>query len=296
STKQVVYTPDGTRLLSCGSDGLLCLYNVGRGYQPVRMLACDPPAPGSEMSLTVSPGSDRVAVLGPEPTCILLYDLASLVLRKRLGRPERRGPGEGSYGGGMGIGAGLDRVGSGGGWQPQVGAWEGQATAAWGGVGAFLHASFSGDGSDLMACTRSKLFRFPLRNSSRWGVGGTNDIQVWSALLPCKVEKVVSLLPPQGPGLLLASPAPAPVPVPGAGPGGGRSLVGKALVSASELCLCQVHRDISSASVVLSMPQVFAAHSAPLSAAAFSRCGTHLVTCDASGVVLLWSNLASPDP
>ncbi|CAN0488711.1 unnamed protein product, partial [Discosporangium mesarthrocarpum] len=87
---KVVYTPDGARLLSSGADGLLCLYHVSRGYQPVRMIACDPPPRGMDMLLSVSPLSDQVAVLGSEPSCILLYDVASLVMRRRLGRSSDR--------------------------------------------------------------------------------------------------------------------------------------------------------------------------------------------------------------
>lgn len=56
----------------------------------------------------------------------------------------------------------------------------------------------------------------------------------------------------------------------------------------------QVHRDDASASMVMSAPQVFAAHACPLTAAAFSPSAKRLVTCDSAGVILLWSNLAAP--
>lgn len=58
----------------------------------------------------------------------------------------------------------------------------------------------------------------------------------------------------------------------------------------------QVHRDDKSSSVALSVPQAFAAHAAPLTAVAFSPVGDRLVTCDSTGVVLLWTNLAAPRP
>lgn len=58
----------------------------------------------------------------------------------------------------------------------------------------------------------------------------------------------------------------------------------------------QVHRDDQSSSVALSAPQAFAAHAAPLTAVAFSPVGDRLVTCDSTGVVLLWTNLAAPRP
>lgn len=42
------------------------------------------------VSWKVSPGSDRLAVVGAEPYCVLLYDLASMVLKGRLGRTDKR--------------------------------------------------------------------------------------------------------------------------------------------------------------------------------------------------------------
>ena len=58
----------------------------------------------------------------------------------------------------------------------------------------------------------------------------------------------------------------------------------------------QVHRDEGSASVIISAPQAFAAHASPVTVAVFSPSGDRLVTCDGTGVVLLWSNLAAPVP
>ena len=66
------------------------------------------------------------------------------------------------------------------------------------------------------------------------------------------------------------------------------------LPPAYRACAPQVHRDERSASVVMSVPQAFAAHASPLTAAAFSSTGDRLVTCDGTGVVLLWTNLAAP--
>lgn len=47
---------------------------------------------------------------------------------------------------------------------------------------------------------------------------------------------------------------------------------------------------------MMSTPQAFAAHASPLTVAAFSPTGDRLVTCDGTGVVLLWTNLAAPEP
>lgn len=48
--------------------------------------------------------------------------------------------------------------------------------------------------------------------------------------------------------------------------------------------------------MVISAPQAFAAHASPITVAEFSGSGDRLVTCDGTGVVLLWSNLAAPKP
>lgn len=57
-----------------------------------------------------------------------------------------------------------------------------------------------------------------------------------------------------------------------------------------------MHRGEASPSLLLSAPQVYNAHASPLTAAAFSPSASRLVTGDGTGVVLLWSNLAAPDP
>lgn len=51
---QVAYTPDGTRVISAGEDGLLCLHDVSQGYHPIRVMACDDPQPGRPIRLSVS--------------------------------------------------------------------------------------------------------------------------------------------------------------------------------------------------------------------------------------------------
>lgn len=57
--RQVVFTPDGTRVISAGEDGLLCLYDVSQGYHPMRVMACDEPQPGRPISLSVSSNQYR---------------------------------------------------------------------------------------------------------------------------------------------------------------------------------------------------------------------------------------------
>ena len=130
----------------------------------ISLLNVDTPPLNHTMTLEqVSPGSDRLAVIGTEPSCILLYDLATMVLKGRLGKPGHRGgrfvSGVGGGGGGM-LQPWRHRSGSFDGAGAAVVADSGAAAAAAG--GGFLHAAFSGDGADLLACTATKFFRFPL--------------------------------------------------------------------------------------------------------------------------------------
>lgn len=80
-----------------------------------------------------------------------------MVLKGRLGRPSKRGGGLAGGGGGM---IPLARLRSGSYDAATSGAGGGGVDSTTGGV--FLHAAFSGDGADLLACTATKFFRFPL--------------------------------------------------------------------------------------------------------------------------------------
>lgn len=142
-----------------------------------------------------------------------------------------------------------------------------------------------------------------------------SDVHAWSALLPCKSGPAMAACNPStGPGLILVSPAPTAgaedlASAAGGGGGGGGAVAtggkrgappralggGGSALAPSELFLSQVYRDERSASVVLSAPQAFAAHASPVTVAAFSAGGDRLVTCDGTGVVLLWANLAAPE-
>jgi WD40 repeat protein len=65
---QVVYSPDGRRLFTAGSDGVICVHDATRSdYAPIKMLATDAAATaGSVISLGVSPDSQLLAVVGIE--------------------------------------------------------------------------------------------------------------------------------------------------------------------------------------------------------------------------------------
>lgn len=95
-----------------------------------------------------------------------------MVLKRRLGKPGRKGIGVRSFfgvaSGGSGTGMGgvaprsyrsksYDSIAAGAG----IGA--GGADVSGGAMsGGFLHAEFSEDGSEILACTATKLFRFSL--------------------------------------------------------------------------------------------------------------------------------------
>lgn len=115
--------------------------------------------------MQVSPGSDRLAVIGTEPSCIMLYDLATMVLKGRLGKPGHRGGRlvAGAWGGGPWRHRSASFDGAGSAAVAESAAGNGAAAAAAAAAsGGFLFAEFSGDGADLLACTATKFFRFPL--------------------------------------------------------------------------------------------------------------------------------------
>jgi WD40 repeat protein len=65
---QVVYSPDGRRLFTAGSDGVICVHDATRSdYAPIKMLATDAATTaGSVISIGVSPDSQLLAVVGIE--------------------------------------------------------------------------------------------------------------------------------------------------------------------------------------------------------------------------------------
>lgn len=65
---QVVYAPDGRRLFTAGTDGVICVHDATRSdYAPIKMLATDAATvAGSTIAMSVSPDSALLAVVGIE--------------------------------------------------------------------------------------------------------------------------------------------------------------------------------------------------------------------------------------
>lgn len=95
-----------------------------------------------------------------------------MVLKRRLGKPGKKGIGVRSL---FGVASGSCGTGMGGTAPRSYRSKSYDSVAAGAGIGAggadfsgaamsgsFLHAEFSGDGSEILACTATKLFRFPL--------------------------------------------------------------------------------------------------------------------------------------
>ena len=61
----MVYSPDGKRLFTIGSDGHIFVYDAARGYRPVKMLVGLAPCSDSA-SLHVSPDCKRLASIVPK--------------------------------------------------------------------------------------------------------------------------------------------------------------------------------------------------------------------------------------
>jgi WD40 repeat protein len=86
---QVVYSPDGRRLFTAGSDGVICVHDATRSdYAPIKMLATDAgTTAGSVISIGVSPDSLLLAVVGIEVrvcACITAATVSSHLLRAHV--------------------------------------------------------------------------------------------------------------------------------------------------------------------------------------------------------------------
>jgi WD40 repeat protein len=77
---QLLYSHDGNLLYSAGEDGQLCVYDVMRQYQPVKMLSSNLSAPNKAVSvhLALSPDSRLLAAAGLEEDCVQLLWADSL--------------------------------------------------------------------------------------------------------------------------------------------------------------------------------------------------------------------------
>lgn len=82
SVEQCGFTPDGTLLLTCGSEGNLCVYDTTQNYLPVKYLSTNTAGRGAAMA--IAQDGTLLAALGPHATSILLFHLPNLTPHSRI--------------------------------------------------------------------------------------------------------------------------------------------------------------------------------------------------------------------
>ena len=78
----VVYSPDGRHLYSAGQDGTVCMFDVQRGYLPVKMLAS--PGANTKVSMDLSVDGSSLAVIGPDALSVVVFDAATMETRDKI--------------------------------------------------------------------------------------------------------------------------------------------------------------------------------------------------------------------
>ena len=86
---KILYSPDGRRVYSAGEDGHICVYDVSRGYQPVKMVASD--VPSERVSIAISPSGELLASVGPDARTAILFQAESLMPLRKIRRNRRIG-------------------------------------------------------------------------------------------------------------------------------------------------------------------------------------------------------------
>ncbi|XRB08526.1 centriole proteome protein [Pycnococcus provasolii] len=82
AVEQVAFTPDGTLLLTFGSEGNLCVYDTTQSYLPIKYLSTNTAGRGAAMA--VSNDGTLLAALGPNATSVLLFHLPALTPHSRI--------------------------------------------------------------------------------------------------------------------------------------------------------------------------------------------------------------------
>ena len=86
----VQFTPDGSRMITAGAEGNLCVYDAKNGYLPVKYLATA--LPTDRVRAAISPDGKLLATIGPNGETVLTFDVETLKLRSPALVPR------GSYG------------------------------------------------------------------------------------------------------------------------------------------------------------------------------------------------------
>ncbi len=85
---EILFDPvNGERLYSAGLDGHICVYDVTRGYQPVKMIASD--YSSNHVCMCISPDGNLLASVGPDPSCAIIFSAESLHPLRKLRRAKR---------------------------------------------------------------------------------------------------------------------------------------------------------------------------------------------------------------
>ena len=83
----VQFTPDGSRMITAGAEGNLCVYDAKNGYLPVKYLATA--LPTDRVRACVSPCGKLLATIGPNGETVLTFDVETLKLRSPALVPPR---------------------------------------------------------------------------------------------------------------------------------------------------------------------------------------------------------------
>jgi len=83
----VQFTPDGSRMITAGAEGNLCVYDAKNGYLPVKYLATA--LPTDRVRAAISPDGKLLATIGPNGETVLTFDVETLKLRSPALVPPR---------------------------------------------------------------------------------------------------------------------------------------------------------------------------------------------------------------
>ena len=83
---EVLFTPNGALLLTAGSEGNICVYDVAQNYMPVKYLAAS--LPKKPIAMSISKDGKYLATSGAEPNSVLLFDAETLAPISKVESPS----------------------------------------------------------------------------------------------------------------------------------------------------------------------------------------------------------------
>ena len=88
--EQILYDPvHGRRMYSAGKDGNLCVYDVMRDYQPVKMVASD--TEPLHVSMSINRDGTMLASVAPDATFCIIFRADSLMPLRKIRRSQSKG-------------------------------------------------------------------------------------------------------------------------------------------------------------------------------------------------------------